>query len=170
MSDISRRNFMRNAVVGAASISTLGLLAGCSAQEKQAEQSESKTATSTEQTATANMLDPKTMPDAATASNFQVVEESKTTVGSTLENLKAAIIGETGATTKYAAWAEVAEKEGFPAISRLFHCTSDAEKIHIDLETKLVQKLEPGYQAPTPPQAPAHTVDLSLIAGANGEI
>ena len=91
MSDISRRNFMRNAVVGAASISTLGLLAGCSAQEKQAEQSESKTATSTEQTATANMLDPKTMPDAATASNFQVVEESKTTVGSTLENLKAAI-------------------------------------------------------------------------------
>ena len=170
MSDISRRNFMRNAVVGAASISTLGLLAGCSAQEKQAEQSESKTATSTEQTATANMLDPKTMPDAATASNFQVVEESKTTVGSTLENLKAAIIGETGATTKYAAWAEVAEKEGFPSIARLFHCTSDAEKIHIDLETKLVQKLEPGYQAPTPPQAPAHTVDLSLIAGANGEI
>ena len=43
--------------------------------------------------ATANVLDPKTMPDAATASNFNVVEESATAVGTTLENLKTAIEG-----------------------------------------------------------------------------
>ncbi|MEG0418026.1 MAG: ferritin family protein [Gordonibacter sp.] len=170
MPDISRRNFMRSAVVGAAAISTLGVLAGCSSQEKPAAKTETKTDASADSAPAAKMLDPKTMPDAATASNFAIVEDSKTTVGTTLDNLKSAITGETGATTKYAAWAAAAEKEGFAHIARLFHCTSDAEKIHIELETKLAQKLEPSYKAPEPPQVPSHTVDLSLIAGANGEI
>ena len=91
-------------------------------------------------------------------------------MGTTLDNLKTAIEGETGATTKYAAWAKVAEKAGYDHIARLFNCTSDAEKIHIELEYKLAQKLEPGYEKPEPPEVPEHTVDLNLIAGANGEI
>ena len=39
-----------------------------------------------------------------------------------------------------------------------------------ELEYKLAQKLEPGYEKPEPPEVPEHTVDLNLIAGANGEI
>ena len=171
MSDISRRNFMKNAVVGAAAVTSLGLLAGCSPKQEEPAQANADTAMGDDtMSATANVLDPKTMPDAATASNFNVVEESVTTVGTTLDNLKTAITGETGATTKYAAWAKVAEKAGYDHIARLFNCTSDAEKIHIELEYKLAQKLEPGYQKPEPPEVPEHTVDLNLIAGANGEI
>ncbi|RDB64455.1 rubrerythrin [Gordonibacter sp. 28C] len=171
MSDISRRNFMKNAVVGAAAVTSLGLLAGCSPKQEEPAQANADTAMGDDtMSATANVLDPKTMPDAATASNFNVVEESATTVGTTLDNLKTAITGETGATTKYAAWAKVAEKAGYDHIARLFNCTSDAEKIHIELEYKLAQKLEPGYQKPEPPEVPEHTVDLNLIAGANGEI
>ena len=168
MSDISRRSFMRNAAIGAATVGTLGLLAGCA--PKQEEPAPQANADAPADGATANVLDPQTMPDAATASNFNVVEESATTVGTTLDNLKTAIEGETGATTKYAAWAKVAEKAGYNHIARLFNCTSDAEKIHIELEYKLAQKLEPGYEKPEPPEVPEHTVDLNLIAGANGEI
>ncbi|GKG89059.1 MULTISPECIES: nigerythrin [Gordonibacter] len=168
MSDISRRSFMRNAAIGAATVGTLGLLAGCA--PKQEEPAPQANADAPADGATANVLDPQTMPDAATASNFNVVEESATTVGTTLDNLKTAIEGETGATTKYAAWAKVAEKAGYDHIARLFNCTSDAEKIHIELEYKLAQKLEPGYEKPEPPEVPEHTVDLNLIAGTNGEI
>ena len=168
MSDISRRSFMRNAAIGAATVGTLGLMAGCA--PKQEEPAPQANADAPADGATAYVLDPKTMPDATTASNFNVVEESATAVGTTLENLKTAIEGETGATTKYAAWAKVAEKAGYDHIARLFTCTSDAEKIHIELEYKLVQKLDPGYEKPEPPEVPEHTVDLNLIAGANGEI
>lgn len=171
MSEISRRNFMKSAAVGAAAISTLGLLAGCSSPEKPAAEAEPKaTDVPASDAPVATMLDPQSMPDAATASNFNVVEESETVVGTTLENLNSAITGETGATTKYAAWAKVAEKEGFSQIARLFNCTSDAEKIHIDLEVALAKKLDPAYVAPEPPTVPEHKSDLNLIAGANGEI
>ncbi len=174
MTEISRRNFMKSAAVGAATISTLGLLAGCTTPETPKADAKADGAASGDamknDAPTATMLDPKTMPDAATASNFQVVEDSKTTVGTTLDNLKSAITGETGATTKYAAWSKVAEKEGFDALARLFRCTSDAEKIHIELEYKLAQKLDPAYQKPEPPTVPEHKSDLNLIAGANGEI
>ena len=140
MSDISRRSFMRNAAIGAATVGTLGLLAGCA--PKQEEPAPQANADAPADGATANVLDPQTMPDAATASNFNVVEESATTVGTTLDNLKTAIEGETGATTKYAAWAKVAEKAGYDHIARLFNCTSDAEKIHIELEYKLAHDAE----------------------------
>ena len=43
------------------------------------------------------------LPTAENSTNFNIVPESTTTVGTTLENLKAAIAGETGASAKYAA-------------------------------------------------------------------
>ena len=43
------------------------------------------------------------IPTAENSSNFNVVPESITEVGTTLENLKAAVCGETGASAKYAA-------------------------------------------------------------------
>lgn len=173
MSEISRRNLLKGAAVGAASLSTLGILAACAGADepKQAAADSSGDAPKADAGSeyTAEVLDPKSMPDAS-ASNFNVIYDSKTTVGTTYENLMTAITGETGATTKYAAFAEVAEKEGFDQIARLFRCTSDAEKIHIELEYALAKKIDDTTEKPEPPSVDEYTSDINLITGANGEI
>ena len=51
-------------------------------------------------------------------------------MGSTLEDLKTAFAGESQANQKYRAFAEKAEREGFPNIARLFRTTAEAERIH----------------------------------------
>ena len=68
-------------------------------------------------------------------------------VGTTLENLKAAIGGETGASA-----------------------TSAAEQIHIGLEYALVAEVEPDFEKPAAPEAEGVQTDLNLIMGAQGEI
>ena len=60
------------------------------------------------------------IPNAENSTNFDVVPESITEVGSTLENLKAAVCGETGASAKYAACAKAAKEQGLLAIQRFF--------------------------------------------------
>ena len=97
------------------------------------------------------------IPTAENSSNFNVVPESITEVGTTLENLKAAVCGETGASAKYAACAAAAKEQGFDQIARLFEATSAAE-------------IEPGYERPAAPEAEGIATDLNLIAGALGEI
>lgn len=168
MAEISRRNLLKGAAVSAASLSTLGLLAACSSQPK----AEPAAAPAAEKTSeyVAEVLEPTTVPDAATASNFNIVPESKTTVGTTYENLMSAITGETGATTKYEAFSKVAKSDGFDQIARLFQCTSDAEKIHIELEYNLAKELDPATEKPTPPTVEGQTSDVNLILGATGEI
>lgn len=48
----------------------------------------------------------------------------------TKENLKAAFAGESQANQKYLAFAEKAERDGFPVISKLFRGIAAAESIH----------------------------------------
>ncbi len=110
------------------------------------------------------------MPCAANSSNFNAVSEPKTARATTLDNLKAAVLGETGASAKYAAYAEAADSQGFSQIAKLFRCASAAEQIHIKLEVTEIKKKEPDYVAPQPPDASAHSTDINLIDGANGEI
>lgn len=55
----------------------------------------------------------------------------------TKENLMAGFAGESQANRKYAAFAEVAKKEGHDDIARLFLATADAENIHAVAELKL---------------------------------
>ena len=88
------------------------------------------------------------IPTAENSSNFNVVPESITEVGTTLENLKAAVCGETGASAKYAACAAAAKEQGFDQIARLFEATSAAEQIHIGLEAGVISEIEPGYERP----------------------
>ena len=88
------------------------------------------------------------IPTAENSSNFNVVPESITEVGTTLENLKAAVCGETGASAKYAACAAAAKEQGFDQIARLFEATSAAEQIHIGLEYALVAEDEAYYLCP----------------------
>ena len=78
-------------------------------------------------------------------------------VGTTLENLKAAIGGETGASAKYAAFAQAAKEQGY-------------EQIHIGLEYALVAEVEPDFEKPAAPEAEGVQTDLNLIMGAQGEI
>ena len=91
-------------------------------------------------------------------------------VGTTLENLKAAIGGETGASAKYAAFAQAAKEQGYEQIARLFEATSAAEQIHIGLEYDLAKEIDPATEKPEPPAVEEHESDINLISGANGEI
>lgn len=110
------------------------------------------------------------IPTAENSTNFNVATGSTTKVGTTLENLKAAINGETYASAKYAACAKAAKEQGYEQIARLFEATSAAEQIHIGLEYALVSEMEPGYEKPAAPDASGEATDLNLIAGACGEI
>ncbi len=110
------------------------------------------------------------MPSAENSTNFDVVTDSQTQVGTTLENLKAAVQGETGASAKYAAFAKTAKEAGYEQISRQFEATSAAEQIHIKLEVSEIQKVEPDYEPPAAPSATGEATDLNLISGALGEI
>ena len=110
------------------------------------------------------------MPDASNTANFDVVTDSQTKVGTTLENLKAAVQGETGASAKYAAFSKAAADAGYDQIARQLAATSAAEQIHIKLEVTEIQKVEPDYVPPTAPDASGEATDLNLIAGALGEI
>lgn len=110
------------------------------------------------------------IPTAANTTNMSIASGSTTVVGSTLDNLKAAIGGETGASAKYTAFAKAAKEQGYDQISRLFEATAAAEQIHIGLEYALVAEVEPDFVKPTAEAPAAEACDLNLIAGANGEI
>ena len=110
------------------------------------------------------------LPTAENSTNFNVVSSSTTTVGTTLENLKAAVCGETGASAKYAAFAEAADEAGYSQIARLFRATSAAEQIHIAMEYKLVCEEDPNWEKPVAEPVAVEACDLNLIAAANGEI
>lgn len=109
------------------------------------------------------------IPTAENSSNFDVVPESITEVGTTLENLKAAVCGETGASAKYAACAVAAKEQGFDR-SPPVRGHQRRRAIHIGLEAGVIAEIEPGYERPAAPEAEGIATDLNLIAGALGEI
>ncbi|MCH4184875.1 MAG: rubrerythrin family protein [Eggerthellaceae bacterium] len=110
------------------------------------------------------------VPTADQSHNFNVVAGSTTNVGTTLENLKAAVAGETGANAKYETFSKAAADRGFDQASRLFAAAAAAERIHIALETKLVQAQEPDFKGPEPTPVSSEATDLDLIGAALGEI
>lgn len=68
-----------------------------------------------------------------------------TVLGSTAENLKAAIAGENYENTKmYPEFAGVAEKEGFPEIAERLRAIARAEKHHEERYEKLLREVEAG--------------------------
>ncbi|NPD30858.1 rubrerythrin family protein [Eggerthellaceae bacterium zg-1084] len=110
------------------------------------------------------------LPSVHNSNNFSIAVDSQTVVGTTLENLKAAVAGETGASAKYTAFAEAADAAGFGQIARLFRATADAEQIHIRLESSLVKAAEPDYERPTAEAKTPVSTDLNLIDAALGEM
>ncbi|MHA1410144.1 MAG: rubrerythrin family protein [Candidatus Odinarchaeia archaeon] len=76
-------------------------------------------------------------------SNFIVETEVPTALGSTKENLEAAIAGETYEYTEmYPTFAETAEKEGYPKIAIKFKGISTAEKNHSEKYRVLLEKIK----------------------------
>jgi rubrerythrin len=57
-------------------------------------------------------------------------QESEDMKAMTQGNMEAAFAGESQAHMKYLNFAEIAEKEGFPEVARLFRATSYAEQVH----------------------------------------
>ncbi len=68
-----------------------------------------------------------------------------TTLGNTVENLKAAIAGEHYEnTTMYPDFANIAEQEGFPEIAKRLRAISRAEEHHEERYRKLLEQVEKG--------------------------
>ena len=66
-------------------------------------------------------------------------------IGSTLENLKAAAAGEHYETTEmYPGFADVAEKEGFDEIAKVFRSIAVAEKRHEEIYLALAKNISDG--------------------------
>ncbi|MDR1712797.1 MAG: rubrerythrin family protein [Coriobacteriales bacterium] len=171
---LSRRELLQGMALGAVGTAGAGLLAACQAP---AAQTTDKTDTgAAEQAATATTAQrsspgqPATLPAREEASNFNVMPDSETKVGNTYENLMTALAGETAANAKYEAFAVAAEAAGFSQISRLFVCTADAEKIHIELEFRLASGMDEGTVKPKAPEIEPDSTDINLIIGAKGEI
>lgn len=110
------------------------------------------------------------VPTPDNSHNFNQMPDSMLVVGTTLDNLKSAITGETGASAKYAAYAEAAKEQGYDQLARLFEATSAAEQIHINLEFGLVAEEDPDFVKPTAEAPAPHEADLNLIDSAKGEI
>jgi len=74
---------------------------------------------------------------------IKVETVAPTVLGSTAENLKAAIAGENHEHTKmYPEFADVAEKEGFPEIAARLRAIAKAEKHHEERYKKLLKEVE----------------------------
>ena len=76
-------------------------------------------------------------------SEINVEASAPTALGSTAENLKAAMAGENYEHTKmYPGFADTAEKEGFPEIARRLRAIARAEKHHEERYAKLLEEVE----------------------------
>ncbi len=76
---------------------------------------------------------------------IEVEAEAPTILGSTAENLKAAISGENYEyTMMYPEFADIAEREGFPEIATRLRAIAKAEKHHEERYKKLLKQVEAG--------------------------
>ncbi|MHA1238279.1 MAG: rubrerythrin [Candidatus Odinarchaeia archaeon] len=76
---------------------------------------------------------------------IKVEAAAPTILGSTLDNLKAAIAGENYEYTKmYPEFADIAEKEGFPDIAKRLRAIAKAEEHHEERYKKLLKEVEAG--------------------------
>jgi len=78
-------------------------------------------------------------------SEIKVEVSAPLVLGTTIENLKAAIAGENYEHTKmYPEFADVAEKEGFPEIAARLRAIAKAEEHHEERFKKLLKEVEAG--------------------------
>jgi rubrerythrin len=69
------------------------------------------------------------------------IAADKTPPTKTIEDIKAAITGETTASAKYAAYAQKAREEGYSQVAMLFEAASKAEKIHANNHEAVLEQM-----------------------------
>ena len=89
-------------------------------------------------------------------------------VNQTVENLKAALQGETTASAKYEAFAAKAKEEKFPQIAALFSAASKSESIHAANHKKVLEEMGEVVNV-TPEAFEVKTTKENLEAAFNGE-
>lgn len=77
----------------------------------------------------------------------------------TIDNLKAAITGESNASSKYALFAEKARIEGYDTIAKMFDATSKAEYIHATIHYAELKKLGVGFDPKIDSIKPETTIE-----------
>jgi rubrerythrin len=86
----------------------------------------------------------------------------------TIENLKAAIIGESTASAKYAAFAAKAREEGLDTVAKMFDATSKSESIHAANHLVVLNKLGTEFTFELE-KFDVLTTKENLLAAINGE-
>lgn len=87
----------------------------------------------------------------------------------TIENLKAAITGESNAQKKYAAFAQKAAAEGYHNISKMFTAASQAEGVHIKNHVAVLEKLGETF-TPELTEPVVDSTAANLQAAIRGEV
>lgn len=88
----------------------------------------------------------------------------------TSDNLRSAFGGESQAHMRYLIWGDVAEKEGFPNVKRLFHATSDAERVHATLHFKALRDVSGDFAVTSMAGFGINSTSENLEGAKNGEI
>ena len=87
----------------------------------------------------------------------------------TLNELMAAVTGETQASANYLAFADAADKEGHKEIAAIFRAFSDSELKHASDEFIIARKIDSSAKKPTPNKVTPGTTKENLQAAINGE-
>jgi len=88
----------------------------------------------------------------------------------TVENLKAAITGETNASAKYQAFSVKAAEEGYPSIASMFAAASAAEAIHVKNHNAVLVKMEEEAFNPIPDTPTVNATANNMQVAIEGEI
>ena len=88
----------------------------------------------------------------------------------TSDNLRSAFGGESQARTRYNIWGDVAEKDGFKNVKRLFDATSDAEQIHATLHFKALKDVSGDIPVTSMAGFGINSTSENLEAARDGEI
>lgn len=87
----------------------------------------------------------------------------------TQDSLRSAFGGESQAHMRYRIWGDVAKKEGFPNVKRLFDCTSAAEEVHARLHFNALRDEEGDFAVTSMAGFGIGTTSENLQGGINGE-
>lgn len=85
-------------------------------------------------------------------------------------NLRSAFGGESQAHMRYRAWSDVAAKEGFPTVAKLFQAISFAEEIHAKGHFRLLKNEKGDFQVTSGAGFGIGTTSENLQGAANGEL
>lgn len=88
----------------------------------------------------------------------------------TQANLRSAFGGESQARNRYDIWGEVAKKEGFDNVARLFHCTAAAEKVHATLHFKAMKDINGDFPVTSMAGFGLNETSTNLQNAKNGEV